>query len=65
MRFFDEEVGRGKSSRETVIVITSEEAHEIVDAITEYCKNHPRKQRAKKLLKEMDLKWGIYEIPKL
>lgn len=59
MRFFNEETG-GKASKETIIIISHDEALIIVEAINEFIKNNPRKTKAKKLLNEMDKKWRIY-----
>jgi len=45
---------------ETVVIVQHKEAMEIIDALTAYVKTNPRKQNVKKLLKEMEDKWGCY-----
>lgn len=59
MRFFDEETG-GTVSKDTLVLMSREEATFIVEALTEYVNNNKRKVKVKKLLKEMDSKWCIY-----
>lgn len=57
MRSFTES---GNKAKEVFMIFTFDEAHEMIDALTEYCQNNKRKIKCKKLLKEMESKCDIY-----
>lgn len=58
MRFFDEET-LGKGSKETLVLMTFEEASIVLEAMCEYVKVNKRKTKAKKLYNDMFSKLSI------
>jgi hypothetical protein len=58
MRFFDESTDT--KAKETLVIMDFKDAQLIIEAMEEYVKNNKRKTNAKKLLKEMSEKWGVF-----
>lgn len=58
MRFFDESTDT--KAKETIVILDFKDAQLIIEAMDEYVKNNKRKTNAKKLLKEMSEKWGVF-----
>jgi hypothetical protein len=56
MRFFDST----DNKKDTLILIEIEDGKIIVEALQEYCKNNPRKAKAKKILKNMIDNWALF-----
>lgn len=59
MRYFDEET-KGKVPKETLVIVENEEAKIILEALSEFCKNNPRKKKAKELFKDMEKWWACF-----
>lgn len=59
MRYFDEEA-KGKTPKETLVIMENEEAKIIQEALTEFCKNNPKKKKAKALLSDMEKWWSCF-----
>lgn len=57
MRFFDEV---NPKSKEVIMVSSFDEGKILLNALDEFCKNNPRKIKAKKLLEEMTKELGIF-----
>ena len=60
MKFYSEEWKTDKAPSDTLVMMEVKDAKEIIAAMEEYVKNHPKKKNAKKLLKEMNEFWPIY-----
>lgn len=58
MRFFDETTDT--KAKETLVLMDFKDAQIIFEAMEEYVKKNPRKTNAKKLMKNMNEKWGIF-----
>lgn len=59
MRYFDEET-KGTTPKETLVIMENEEAKIIQEALEEFCKNNPKKKKAKTLLADMQKWWSCY-----